>query len=209
MDIETLDQIAQRHQTDKATIFTRTYAKAKGYAPHYDKLFSHLRDKPVKILEIGVGGGESIRMWMDYFYMGHTEVFGVDVAINTNIWNTEGDAIDRYTFVHGDQSSEEFWEKFLNACGTEWDIIIDDGSHVSKDIITTFRKLWPALKSGGLYAIEDLNTSYGGKGSHFTPDGCPTQMEWIKSHLDTMNQVETASIDWLHFSRELVVMCRK
>ena len=204
--MKTLDELMIDSGSDKATVFTRTYAKPKGFAPHYDRLFSHLRDQPINLVEIGVGGGESIRAWLDYFPKAH--IFGVDIVANTNIFNTEGDAIERYTFMHGDQSMPSFWEEFLSEHGGGLSIVCDDGSHISKDIFTTWNALWPEVKSGGFYAIEDLNTSYGGAGSHFTPAGCLTQMEWIKQYLDVINQTQSA-IDWLQFSQELVVFCRK
>lgn len=40
------------------------------------------------------------------------------------------------------------------------DIVIDDGSHISRDIIATFRHFYPMLKSGGVYLVEDLHCSY-------------------------------------------------
>ena len=61
--MKSLDEIAIACQTDRASVFTRTYAKPHGYARHYDHLFGHLRHEPVKLLEIGAAGGEGIQMW--------------------------------------------------------------------------------------------------------------------------------------------------
>lgn len=43
-----------------------------------------------------------------------------------------------------------------------FDIILDDGSHISEHIITSFTTLFSELKPGGLYVIEDTQTSYWG-----------------------------------------------
>ena len=66
--MKTLDELAIACATDRASVFTRTWGKPHDYARHYDKLFTPLRDKPIKLLEIGVGGGEGIRMWSGLFW---------------------------------------------------------------------------------------------------------------------------------------------
>lgn len=197
--MKTLDEIAIECQTDRATAFTRTYGKPHGYAPQYDRLFSSLRDKPVKMLEIGVGGGESIQMWLQYFPK--AKVFGVDTTHDTNPWDKPG-TTDRYTFVNGDQSCKTFWACFLADYGGDWDIVCDDGGHFSNQIITSFECLWPALAPGGLYAIEDLGVSYG-EGSIFLSPNWPNHMDFIKGKLDEINL--GTEIEWAHFSKELAV----
>jgi len=203
--MKTLDELGILHGTDKATQHP-VVIPAHGYTPHYAAAFAHLRDKPIKFLEIGVGGGESIRMWMDYFT--NAKVFGVDIVKDTNAWNTKVDAIENYTYVNGDQSCPTFWGCFIADYGSNWDIIIDDGSHVSTHIITTFGALWPHIEPGGLYCIEDLNCSYGGMPSHFTPKP-PTHMEWICGLMTTINQVPANDIDSIHFSKELAILTKK
>jgi hypothetical protein len=37
------------------------------YTYYYDKLFTPLRDKPILMLEIGICGGGSLKMWYEYF----------------------------------------------------------------------------------------------------------------------------------------------
>lgn len=53
----TLDEVMKYYGSDKASVFTRTYAKPKDYCRHYDKLFSEARAKTIRMLEIGVGEG--------------------------------------------------------------------------------------------------------------------------------------------------------
>jgi len=200
--MDSLDTIAQRCQTDRATVFTRTWGKPHGYSVHYDRLFSPLRDQPVKLLEIGAASGEGIQMWLQYFPK--AQVTGVDVVSKTNPWNTPGSNPDpRYRFCQGDQSCTTFWACFLADFGKDWDIIIDDGGHYSNQIITTFQCLWPELRPGGLYAIEDLGVSYGA-GSVFLTDGWPNHMDFLKSKLDEINCAD--SIEWMNFSKELAVI---
>lgn len=201
MGMKTLDQIAIEQQTDMATVFTRTYAKPHGYTLHLEKFFEPLRLKPIKFLEIGVGGGESIRTWLEYFP--NAQVYGVDVVQNTNEWNTpKAPTHERYTFVQGPQQSETFWACFIADQFADWDIIVDDGGHYADGVVTTFRCLWPHLKRNGLYCIEDLGVDAPGSG--FRCAGFPNHMDFIKEKLDFVNQ--GAGIDSLYFSRELAII---
>ena len=44
--------------------------------------------------------------------------------------------------------------------GTSIDVIIDDGSHAPQHQLVSFVQLFPTLADGGLYMIEDVETSY-------------------------------------------------
>ena len=48
----------------------------------------------------------------------------------------------------------------LKSINSELDIIIDDGSHINEHVIRTFQYLFPKLKPGGIYVVEDTQTSY-------------------------------------------------
>jgi hypothetical protein len=159
--MDSLDAIAQRHGTDKATVFTRTYAKPHGYTPHLETFFAPMREKPIRLLEIGVGGGESVQTWLEYFPQ--AQVHGIDFVKDTNPWNTpEAKPHERYSFCHGDQSCSTFWACYIANLGElQFDVVIDDGSHITMDIIKTFEVLWPRVAPGGIYEIEDLGVAPG------------------------------------------------
>jgi demethylmacrocin O-methyltransferase len=195
--MKTLDEIAIHRGTDKASIHP---TGAHDYARHYDEVFSPLRKDPLKILEIGVGGGESIMTWLDYFP--NATVFGVDINSNTNQWNSPDEDIVRYRFVQGDQSSAAFWETFLQNHHGDWDIIIDDGGHFADQVIQTYRSLWDSLRPGGLYCIEDIGVSYGA-GSVFLKEGWPSHIDFMRERLDWVNQ--NVGIDWMRCSKELMI----
>jgi len=195
--MKSLDEIGIEQQTDRASVFTRTYAKPHGYCAHYDRLFSPLRADPVKLLEIGVGGGEGIRMWQEYFFNG--KIFGVDN-------NPDAAKVKGTTFVLGDQSSEVFWQCFIADYGSDWDVVIDDGSHFANHVIAAFKCLWPHVKPGGFYAIEDLGVAYS-PGTIFIPPGTENHMDWIFRKVHQMN--EGTNISRIHLSRELVVFSKQ
>lgn len=201
----TLDEIGIRHQTDKASQFTRTYARPHDYLRHLGPILETIRDSGITLVEIGVGGGESIKMFLEYFTLAH--IVGVDIVKDTNPYNTEGSGIHpRYIFKHGDQGSESFWKDLTDKIGPSMAVVVDDGSHYAKDIITTFNCIWPHLRSGGVYVIEDLNTAYGGH--PFTTPGQPTQMDFIKDMLDQINRGES-QIDEMRYSKELCILRKR
>jgi hypothetical protein len=192
-----LDQICIKHGTDKATTHS---VKGHGYAPVYDRHFDHLRQQPIKLIEIGVGGGESIRAWLDYFPA--AKVFGVDTVHHTNEWNNpERSPNGRYTFVNGDQSDTTFWRCFEADYGRDWDIVIDDGGHFSGQVVTAYTCLWPLLAPAGLYCIEDLACAYSGI---FQTPSMTTHLAFLRALMDDVHEKE--GIEWMQFSKELVIL---
>jgi hypothetical protein len=143
-----LDVIARKHLTDK---------RHHGYLKHYQRHFSPWRNSKLKLLEIGIGGhdqlpgGASLRTWKDYFPKG--EIFGLDLYDKSHLEQP------RITVLQGDQNDPAFLEEMASRYGP-FDLIIDDGSHISEHIITSFRALFPHLTANGLYVIEDLYLSY-------------------------------------------------
>ncbi|SPF78901.1 8-demethyl-8-alpha-L-rhamnosyl tetracenomycin-C 2'-O-methyltransferase [Aliiroseovarius pelagivivens] len=128
------------------------------YTPNYFKLLAHLRDKPVKILEIGVGGyadvdrgGQSLRMWRDFFKNG--EVTGIDIQKKTL------DFGPRVKILQGSQVDPDFLHEVIAERGP-FDIIIDDGSHRNEHIVESYHLLFPTLAPGGIYIAEDVQTSF-------------------------------------------------
>jgi len=139
-----LDALALRHGADKAS-------KVHGYTRAYELHLAPWRHRPIVLLEIGIGGGASLRMWRDYFPQ--AKVYGLDVA------DCEGLEAHGIRTFQGGQADEDVLERLLAQTGP-LDVVIDDGSHRWADQIASFRKLYPHLKPGGYYVVEDLHTSY-------------------------------------------------
>ena len=205
--MKSLDEIGIACETDRASVFTRTFAKPHDYCRHYDKLFTPLRDKPVKLAEIGVGGGEGVRMWLEYGPK--WDVYGVDIVHGTNPYDTPGADADtrygfrRYTFRQGDQCDPEFWKRFIEAHGGDFDIICDDGLHSNIAVITTFNALWQHVKPGGFYCVEDLGVGYGGP-SFFVKPEWPSQIDFLKGKIDELNLA--GGIDSIYWAPELCII---
>ena len=59
----------------------------------------------------------------------------------------------------GDQNNPEHLEECIKTYGADYDLIVDDGSHYGEHIVTSFKTLYPYLKEGGIYIIEDLHAA--------------------------------------------------
>ncbi|PZG38225.1 class I SAM-dependent methyltransferase [Spongiactinospora gelatinilytica] len=160
------------------------------FAPHYDLHFRGLRERAVRVLEIGIGGyddpdagGESLRVWRRYF--GRGLIFGLDVAAKGGL-----DA-PRLTTLVGSQADRGRLRALAARYGP-FDVVIDDGSHVGEHVLTAFEELFPHVRAGGCYAIEDLWSSYcPGYGGDGTDPGAPgTSVALLKSLIDRIHHRE-------------------
>jgi hypothetical protein len=97
----------------------------------------------------------------------------------------QSDYGDNVHIIIGDQADPLFWDQFLKTYPT-FDIVIDDGGHKMKEQITTFDKLYSALKHEGVYICEDTHTSYysGYGGGYQKKD---TFIEYSKNFIDLLH----------------------
>ncbi|SDS62355.1 8-demethyl-8-alpha-L-rhamnosyltetracenomycin-C 2'-O-methyltransferase [Streptomyces sp. TLI_053] len=177
-----LAELSLRHGSDKWGLHY--------YTDHYARHFAPLRDRPLTVLELGIGGyadpaagGGSLRMWKRFFRRGL--VYGVDVYDKTALRE------QRIHTVRGDQADPAFLTALAERIGPI-DIVIDDGSHHCPDVIAAFGALFPHVVPGGLYVIEDLQTSYwpGFGGSSERLGDPTTSMGFLKQLLDGLNHEE-------------------
>jgi hypothetical protein len=160
------------------------------YTPHYKSHFLKFKNKPISLLEIGVGGYDrplegagSLRMWKRFFSNG--KIFAIDIFDKSQLQES------RIQIFKGSQVDKGFLDEVLIHTG-ELDIIIDDGSHMNDHVLTTFNHLFPKLKLGGIYVIEDVQTSYwpGFNGSSSELNSKDTIMGFFKSLTDGLNHKE-------------------
>lgn len=129
--------------------------KWEAYFPAYERLFSPLRDQKINLLEIGVQNGGSLEVWAHYF-ANAGRIIGCDVDPKCAGLRY---ADPRIEVIIGDASAPITLVKLKQVCDS-FDIIIDDGSHLSSDILSAFLGYFPLLKPGGLYVIEDTHALY-------------------------------------------------
>jgi len=123
----------------------------------YQELLRPLKYRRIRLLEIGIGGtldevgGRSLLAWRAFFPLG--TIVGFDLQDKGRL------ATRRIKIYRGDQGSAADLTRLRTEEGP-FDIIVDDGSHLSRHQLATFRHLFGALPQGGLYVIEDVQTSY-------------------------------------------------
>ena len=109
-----------------------------GYHRFYPWFLKHLRDEDINLLEIGIDENESLKLWKGYF--NNVNLHGIDID-EKEFDNTE------VTLHKVDQSNALELDQFVANIGIDFDVIIDDGSHVPEHQILTINKLWKLVKT--------------------------------------------------------------
>ena len=145
--MRSLDNIAKSKGTDKSS-------EIHNYCVKYEKWLPFNRLEPLTILEIGVLGGASLATWREYYP--NATIIGIDIDPACKQFENPNNKV----FVEiGSQDDPEF----LNSISQKWgpfDMILDDGSHINRHVITSFTHLIAYVKPEGVYVIEDTCTSY-------------------------------------------------
>ncbi len=153
------------------------HAKYDWYFPFFDDALRGV--KVDRLLEIG-NSASSLRTWLHCFPK--AEIVGLDVnhtgPTGQDDHHRMADSQKRLTFVLGNQADMQT----LHALGA-FDVVVDDGGHHSFEQIASFETLFPAMRSGGWYFIEDLHCSYV---AGYQDDG-PTAIAFLKTLFDDVN----------------------
>jgi hypothetical protein len=160
-----LCRIMAKHGSDKSPLW-KGKRKPHDYTIIYDELFSKFKnDDPmtskVKVLEVGVYEGASLRGWREYF--GWCAAIGLDKRIDRidpdlaakccwQIDQTDRDAVSRWFKGWGGITLDPF--------EIEFQIIIDDGLHKPEGAIPFFTEAFPYLAKDGYYVVEDVKPQY-------------------------------------------------
>lgn len=131
----------------------RMMTKWQHYFDIYARELGHLEGRDVSFLEIGIFKGGSIPMWTGFFGAGARMTFA-DIDPGCAQLGEPSSTIEI-----GDQTDPEFLAQLGKTHGP-FDVVIDDGGHMMDQQKTSFAHLWPYLKDGGLYLVEDTHTSY-------------------------------------------------
>jgi len=93
-------------------------------------------------------------------------------------------------------------------------VIIDDGGHQNCQIWTSFLKLWPTVKPGGLYFIEDMQVARRPKYKKASSPLCDTETivpEKLKGILDELiyDEERLGDIKFIFCQSEACVLGKK
>ena len=128
--------------------------KGEAYMRHYCRHFGALMEQPVRLLELGIHEGGSLKMWLELFP--EAIVAGLDLS------PPQLPEHSRLKVYAGDQSDEILLDRIAaEVAPNGFDIVIDDASHVGAPSRVSFANLFARhLKPGGLYVLEDWGTGY-------------------------------------------------
>ena len=123
------------------------------YLEVYDRFFGKFVGAPVTYLEVGIDKGGSLMIMRD-FLGPQARIIGADLNPECASLRDEG-----FEIHIGSQSDAQFISQIAESCGP-FDMIVDDGGHVADQQLVTFLTLFPKLKYGGVYVVEDLHTCF-------------------------------------------------
>lgn len=209
----TLDEIAIKHGTDKSS-------KHHGYAVIYDSYFRPFKDRFVMMIELGVGGyeyidrgGGSLKMWAEYFGTS-ARIIGIDV------YKKVIDGLPENVLVlQGSQEDQAFLIDVIEQYGCP-EIIIDDASHVCDKTIRSFEILFPTLAKGGIYVVEDIESSWAdgwARGcTDYTDFDFPSTINFFRQLLNDINaqyignyQPIYSEIASIHFHKNIIFIRKR
>jgi cephalosporin hydroxylase len=209
-----LDALAIKYQTDKSSLH-------HNYCDIYEKFFAQMRNDNFVFIEAGIGGynfidrgGQSARMWREYFPNAKIVTFDIHEKKLPDFENIE--------VFKGSQDDYVFLSNIVNNVGAP-KVFIDDGSHLSKQQIITFEAIFPLLQSGGIYVVEDIETSWyerdGFGGTENAEDfTAPTAMNYFRKLLNELNSQYIAhyqpdekyknKIEAIHFYKNTIIITK-
>ena len=166
---ESLDIIGLRAGTDKAS-------RVHNYLQFYETFFAGMRPKAIRLLEIGILNGASLKVWEEYFP--NATIIGADINTDTRRFETARTKVEII-----DQSNAQDMIDLAVRHGP-FDIIIEDGSHLWEHQITSLKLLFPFVRVGGFYVVEDLHSNYGDNVPIYQRQATISCVEYLKKLLD-------------------------
>jgi hypothetical protein len=190
----------------------RRISKWTHYFEIYDRHFSKFRNKEINMLEIGVLHGGSLQMWKEYLGP-KAKIFAIDINPECKKFEEENVKI----FI-GSQSDRAFLQEVKRQMPPV-DILLDDGGHTMEQQIVSYEELFDHITPNGVYACEDLHTSYWDEfGGGYKRKG--TFIEYSKDFIDYINAFHsktdalkensfTRSVHSLHYYDSMLVIEKK
>lgn len=174
--------------------------KPISYYEIYQNYFKPYLGQSLKLMEVGVFKGESLKILSEFF--SESDILGVDLEMK----DIDFSKYANINYEQADQTNAEALVTLSDKYAPNgWDIIIDDASHLGAFSQLTFEALFPKLKSGGLYIVEDWGTGYwkdwpdGGTYEKFQTTALPdTFIRRIPSHDFGMVGFVKSLVDLVH-----------
>lgn len=212
-----LRDLALKYKTDKAG--GRDGQNAHEYCEAYEFFLKDLRDKQFSMLEIGIGGyefpdrgGESLRMWREYFP--DARIFALDLYEKAFV-------VKDVSIYQASQDDQVVAKSLYDDAKGPFAFIVDDASHINPLTLKTFEIYWPILAPGGIYAIEDVHTSYWSEIYEGGMSKIETVINFFRNQIDYLNHPHSfidqvtyehyrlKDIESIHFFKEIIFIRKK
>ncbi len=158
--ISELCLIGAKYDTDKSPqqINMTNNSRCHPYTLFYNSLFKDKRDHKLVIAELGILNGASLLMWKEYFP--HAKLYGFESNIQfINAFENNFDR-DRITLAHMDIQDESSIVHALHSTGEQYDLIIENTTHLLEDQIRIIENVYSYLKPGGILIIEGISKNF-------------------------------------------------
>ena len=155
-----LNFLFEYFNSDKGEQYINQYAQpskrkndkiiAHGYAKIYENLFKPKKSEKLKILEIGSFYGNASAAL--FFYFKNSLIYSAD--INPDMYKYKGSRLKNF---FADTSSRGSINENILKKNIEFDIVIEDASHMLKDQIISLFMIFPKIKKGGIFIVEEID----------------------------------------------------
>ena len=155
-----LNYLCEYFNSDKGEKFKNQYAKpskqedkkiiAHGYAKIYEKYLKEHKEKNLNIIELGSFYGNASAAF--YFYFKNSRIYSADINPDMYLYRSK-----RLINFFTDTSSRSSIERNILKKNIQFDLIIEDASHMLKDQIISLFVLFKNLKSGGFFIVEEID----------------------------------------------------
>lgn len=171
-----------------------------GYIPDYLRLTDEIGPEAV-VCEAGVLHGDSLRMWQEL--IPHGKIIGID--------RDPGSAWPPGTHrIVAEQDDPQLNLKVAELAPGGCDLIVDDASHIAHLSAATFAQLWPLVKPGGFYVVEDWADPWVSPGLMRWPDVDPKYLgdelvDWVPSLITALKDGAQS----VHYTYEGLVIIQR
>jgi len=141
------------YPTDKSPYNSHSGLHKHAYTSIYNLLFSHIRYNNIRLGEVGVLDNMSMLSWRKYFP--NAKLYGYE-WFDSRLNKALADRINNSVYMKMNIEDVNSIEECLSLSGSEFDILIDDSTHVFKDQINFINVAYKHLKPGGFLIIEDI-----------------------------------------------------
>ncbi len=161
---QTLDDIGLETGTDKSSAH-------HDYLRHYEQILNQSKIPTRVLLEVGVFNGWSLRMWQKFYP--DAKIIALDIDPNCLQYSNGNAQVEVC-----DQSDVEQLTNIARKHGP-FDVVIDDGSHIWSHQILTFETIFPYVSPGGIFILEDIDTSFGKHISNYSQNSTLSAAQYI------------------------------